>query len=31
MVPRYLSVVQVLLSFTAPPTFHCVLPICERK
>jgi len=31
MVPRYLSVVQVLLSFAAPPNLHCVLLICERK
>jgi len=26
-----LSVVQVLLSFAAPPNLHCVLFICERK
>jgi len=26
-----LSVVQVLLSFPAPPNLHCVLCICERK
>ena len=31
MVPRYLSVVQVLLSFPAPPNLHYVLSICERK
>jgi len=31
MVQRYLSVVQVLLSFTAPTNLHCVLSICERK
>jgi len=31
MVPCYLSVVQVLLSFAAPPNLHCVLSICERK
>jgi len=31
MVPRYLLVVQVLLSFAAPPNLHCVLSICERK
>jgi len=30
MVPRYLSVVQVLLSFAAPPN-HCDLSICERE
>jgi len=28
--PRYLSVVQVILSFAAPPVF-VVLPICECK
>ena len=31
MVQRCLSVVQVLLSFAAPPNLHCVLSICERK
>jgi len=31
MVPRYLSVVQGLLSFAAPPNLHCVLSICERE
>jgi len=31
MVKRYLSVVQVLLSFAAPTNLHCVLSICERK
>ena len=31
MVSRYLSVVQALLSFAAPPNLHCVLSICERK
>jgi len=31
MVQRYLSVVQVLLSFAAPTNLHCVLSICECK
>jgi len=31
MVPRYLLVVQVLLSFAAPPNLHRVLSVCERK
>ena len=31
IVPRYLSVVRVLLSIDAPPHFYCVLPICKRK
>jgi len=31
MVPRCLSVVQVLLAFATPPNLHCVLSICERK
>jgi len=31
MVPRYLLVVQVLLSFSVPPNLHCVLSVCEGK
>ena len=30
-VPRYLLVVQVLLSFCVPPSLHCVLSVCEGK
>jgi len=31
LVRRYLSVVEVLLSFAAPPHFYCDFPICKRK
>jgi len=31
MVPHYLLVVQVLLSFSVPPNLHCVLSVCEGK
>ena len=31
IVRRYYSVVQVLLSFAAPPNFYCDFPICKRK
>jgi len=31
IVPRYLLVVQVHLSFAAPPNVHCALPIGERN
>ena len=31
MVPRYLLVVQVLLSFSVPPNLHCALSVFEGK
>jgi len=31
MVPRYLLLVPVLLSFSVPPNLHCVLSVCEGK
>jgi len=31
IVRSYFSVVQVLLSFAAPPNFYCDFPICKRK